>query len=106
VLSGESQPPPPPSAGFLLGLTLQPLRWRRFVPQKRRLTFTGLHGVISQKTELFITTAVRAGHSGRAVFALSNTGIVGSNPTGGMDVCLRLLCVCVVLCVGTGLATD
>jgi hypothetical protein len=26
---------------------------------KRRLTFTGLHGAISQKIELFITTAVR-----------------------------------------------
>jgi hypothetical protein len=24
---------------------------------------------------------------------------------GGMDVCVRLFCVCVVLCVGSGLAT-
>jgi hypothetical protein len=31
------------------------------------------------------------------VFARSNTGIVGSNLTQGMDVCLRLICVCVVL---------
>jgi hypothetical protein len=23
---------------------------------------------------------------------------VGSNPTRGMDVCLRLFCVCIVLC--------
>jgi hypothetical protein len=37
-----------------------------------------------------------AGHSGRAVFARSNTGIVGSNPARGMDACLRLFCVCVV----------
>jgi hypothetical protein len=29
---------------------------------KRRLTFNGLHGVISQKTELFITPAVRTSH--------------------------------------------
>jgi hypothetical protein len=29
------------------------------------------------------------------VFALSNIGIVGSNPTQGMDVWLHLLCVCV-----------
>jgi hypothetical protein len=29
------------------------------VPPKRRLTFNGLSGVISQKIELFITTAVR-----------------------------------------------
>jgi hypothetical protein len=32
------------------------------------------------------------------VFALSNTGIVGSDLTQGMDVCLRLFCVCFVLC--------
>jgi hypothetical protein len=37
----------------------------------------------------------------RIVFARSDAGIVGSNPTHGMDVwcvCLRLFCVCVVLC--------
>jgi hypothetical protein len=28
------------------------------------------------------------------VFALSNAGIVGSNPTVGMDVGVRLFCVC------------
>jgi hypothetical protein len=28
------------------------------------------------------------------VFATSNTGIVGSKPTRGMDVCLRLFCLC------------
>jgi hypothetical protein len=27
----------------------------------------------------------------------SNNGIVGSNPTRGMDVCLRSFCVCVFL---------
>jgi hypothetical protein len=27
------------------------------------------------------------------VFARSNTGIVGSNPTWGMDVCVRLFCL-------------
>jgi hypothetical protein len=32
------------------------------------------------------------------IFARSNTGIVVSNPAQGMDVCLRLFCVCVVLC--------
>jgi hypothetical protein len=29
----------------------------------------------------------------RTFFANSNTGIVGSNPTRGMDVCVRLFCV-------------
>jgi hypothetical protein len=31
----------------------------QYVPPKRRLTLNGLHGVISQKMVLFITTAVR-----------------------------------------------
>jgi hypothetical protein len=44
----------------------------------------------------FPTDPFTADHSGRA-----NTGIVGSNPTQGMDVCLRVFCVC----VGSGLAT-
>jgi hypothetical protein len=44
---------------FFARLTLRPWRWRRYVPPKRRLTFNGLHGVISRKIVLFITTAVR-----------------------------------------------
>jgi hypothetical protein len=40
------------------------------------------------------------------VFGRSDAAIVGSNPTQGMDVwCIRLLCVCVVLCFGSGIAT-
>jgi hypothetical protein len=38
--------------------------------------------------------------------ARSNTGVVASNPTRGTHVCVRLFCVCVVMCVGRGLATD
>jgi hypothetical protein len=30
---------------------------------------------------------------------------VGSKPTQGIDVCVRLFCVCVFLCVGSGLVT-
>jgi hypothetical protein len=44
---------------FLPWLTLRPWGRKRHVSPKRRLTFTGLHGVISQKIELFLTTAVR-----------------------------------------------
>jgi hypothetical protein len=40
----------------------------------------------------------------RSVFGRSNTGIVGSNPARGMDVCPRFFCV-VPSCVGRGLAT-
>jgi hypothetical protein len=41
-------------------------------------------------------------------FARSEAGIVGSNPTQGMDVwCVcPFFCVCVVLCLGRGLATS
>jgi hypothetical protein len=39
-------------------LILVPWRWKRNVPLKCRLTFNGLHGVITQKIEIFITTDV------------------------------------------------
>jgi hypothetical protein len=41
------------------------------------------------------------------LFARSETGIVGSNPTQDMEclVCVCVYCVCVVLCLGRGLAT-
>jgi hypothetical protein len=35
------------------------------------------------------------GHSGSAIQGM-NTGVVGSNSTQGMDVCVRLICVCVL----------
>jgi hypothetical protein len=38
------------------------------------------------------------------VFASSNTGIMGSNPTQGMNVCVRIFCVSFVMCVGSDLA--
>jgi hypothetical protein len=41
----------------------------------------------------------------RIVFAHSNIGVVGSNLTEGMDVYVCFL-VCVVLGVGSNLATD
>jgi hypothetical protein len=36
------------------------LIWERHVPPKRRITFNGLHGVISQKVQAILTTAVRS----------------------------------------------
>jgi hypothetical protein len=38
------------------------------------------------------------------LFARSNAEIVGSNPTQGMDICVRLFCVCTVLCAGSQVA--
>jgi hypothetical protein len=50
-----------------------------------------------------ITVAARS--EAWTTFACSNAGIVVSNPTRVMDVCLRLFCVCAILYVGSGLAT-
>jgi hypothetical protein len=50
-----------------------------------------------------ITVAARS--KAWTVFARWNTAIVGSDPTWGMDVCVRLFCVCAVLCADSGLAT-
>jgi hypothetical protein len=40
---------------------------------------------------------VDARSEARNGFPRSNTGIVSLNPSQGMDVCLRLFCVCAVL---------
>jgi hypothetical protein len=40
-------------------------RWRRHVPPKHRLTSKALHGVISQRIELFISTATRTSNPTR-----------------------------------------
>jgi hypothetical protein len=45
--------------GFLFALTIQPWKWRWYVPLKYRLTFNRLHGGISHKIELSRDTAVR-----------------------------------------------
>jgi hypothetical protein len=55
-------------------------------------------------SSLPVTVAARS--KAWRLFARSNAGIVCSNPTRGMDVCVRLFCLCVVLCVGRGLVTD
>jgi hypothetical protein len=53
------------SCWFLAWIILRPRRRRRHIPPKRRLTFNGLHGVISMKTEFFI----------RIILSLSTLGI-------------------------------
>jgi hypothetical protein len=51
-------------------------------------------------------TKVAGRFKARTLFARSNTGIVGSNPTSGMDVgvCAFILCICCPVCAGSGLA--
>jgi hypothetical protein len=51
------------------------------------------------------TITVAAQSMAWTVFACLNTGIVDSNPTRGINVCVCLFRVCAVLCVGSGLAT-
>jgi hypothetical protein len=51
------------SCWFLAWRILQPWRLRRHVTPQCRLTFNGLHGVISQKILLFITIAERASNA-------------------------------------------
>jgi hypothetical protein len=52
------------SRWFLFGLISRHWKWRRYVPPKRPLTFNRLHAVISQKTELLVTTAVNPARCG------------------------------------------
>jgi hypothetical protein len=65
------------------------------------------HLTVTVQFYIYIYTpfTVTARSKARTFFNRSNAGTVGSNPTQGMDVCLRLLCVCVILCVGRVLAT-
>jgi hypothetical protein len=48
-----------PNFGFLLGLFFEPEEDRDVFLKDVRYNFNRLHGVISQKVQLFITTAVR-----------------------------------------------
>jgi hypothetical protein len=61
-------------AGGKLGLLFDPEDGGD-VPPKRRLTFNGLQGVISQKTVFFITTGVRTSNPTlRQMFGLLAAG--------------------------------
>jgi hypothetical protein len=71
----------------------------------------GLHpptlGSLCGKQNLFIVLSSEVAHSGRVAWGVgvdrSDTGIVGSNPAQGMDVCRRLSVL--LSCVSRGLAT-
>jgi hypothetical protein len=65
-----------------------------------------IHNInFKNKVRWFVLFTGAARSKAWTVFARSNAEIVGSNPTRSMDVCVRLFCVCVVLCVGRGLGT-
>jgi hypothetical protein len=60
----------PASCWLPAWLILQPRRLRPYIPPKRRLPFNELHSVTSQKTELFITTAVETSNSISILYTL------------------------------------
>jgi hypothetical protein len=47
---------------------------------------------------IYAPITVNLRHKARNAFSRTDTGIVGLNPTRGIDVCLRLFYVCFVLC--------
>jgi cellulose synthase/poly-beta-1,6-N-acetylglucosamine synthase-like glycosyltransferase len=55
---------------------------------------------------LITPMTVAARSKALSVFSPPSTVIVGSNPIRDMYVCVRLFCICVVLCVGSDLTMD
>jgi hypothetical protein len=68
-------------------------------------TYFSLHLEFKECNTFQLSITLVARFKAWTVFARSNTGIMSSHPTWGMDVCVRLSCVCAVLCAGRGLAT-
>jgi hypothetical protein len=64
------------SCFFLTWLTLKLLTWRRHGLPKRWLSFNEIHDVISQKTELFMSTATRSSNRTRPKWSRYNSRIV------------------------------
>jgi hypothetical protein len=85
------------------------LKRKQNSPETMSLEFPSLFNIgdyliyVNYLLKLPITVAAQS--KAWTVFAHPNTGIMSSNPTWGMDVCLRLFRVCVVLRAGSGLAT-
>jgi hypothetical protein len=76
---------------------------KRNLPSKHQLTFTGLHGIVSQKTELFINTAVRTSDPAKFVTSIH---LVSQSTSISISfiVCFiahrpsqnKILCICII----------
>jgi hypothetical protein len=76
------------------------------MPMKLTPSFKDLHiELITLSHVVTVPFMLAAQSEAWTVFAHLNSGIVGSNPTWGMDVRVRLFCFHAVLCAGSGLAT-
>jgi hypothetical protein len=108
INSNRPQPPPPKSVhihhswSYLLVRCCITSSWNSTVKLKI-FRWSELDYVAYNLIRL-ITVAARS--KAWTVFVCSNAGIVSSNPTRGMDVCVPSFCACVVLCVDSGLATS
>jgi hypothetical protein len=81
---------------------------RQYVPQTAQFGFNNcifneFHNLENVDEGKSSTVAARS--KAWTLFDCSNAGIIRSIPALGMVVCVRLFYVCVVLCVGRGLAT-
>jgi hypothetical protein len=77
---------------FLAWLIRFPWRWMRHVPPKRLLIFIELHEVISQKTEIFVTTAVRDSNPKKSNVCYSLSLLTVNELTlsiKGQDICVQ-----------------
>jgi hypothetical protein len=85
--------------GTVVSLCCSTRKWRGESGEQRKTTEWNFrnYGIFR------ITVAARS--KAWIFFARTNSGIVFSNPTHGMNVCVRLFRAYVVLCVGSGLAT-
>jgi hypothetical protein len=79
-------------AGFLLGLRFNPEGGGDMISPERHLTFNGLQGVISQKTELSITNVVRTSDPTNITTA-SNSSIVACVSSAMVAFFLQWECV-------------
>jgi hypothetical protein len=73
--------------------------------ERKYLMFRGCN-VFIKCTIVILPITVAARSQAWTAFARLDAGIVGSNPTRGMDVYVRLFCVCVALCLGRGFAAS
>jgi hypothetical protein len=73
----------------------------------RTISWQSGHPIFVFSTAIGTVRPIRVPAQSKAwtVVARSNAGIVGSNLTQGMNVCVPLFCVCAVMCVGSGPAT-
>jgi hypothetical protein len=76
-------------------------------PMSQRVLISGhmLTGIFNTLYNLGAPITVASRSKARTVFARLNSGIVVSNHTQGMVVCVSLFCVCAVVYVGSDLVT-